>query len=313
LFLVAVFLFWLRYIQDVPQRPTRNTAVLITGCDTGIGSLLAQQFAKNGVTVFAGCLTEQGIQAVTADSEHFALRSTLFPFQLDVTNESSVANALQFVQQKLPENIDSFSLINNAGIHRGFFVEMTPIHDYRQTMEVNFFGMVNVTKTFLPLIRKYKGKGSRIITITSIAGRVANFGMSTYASSKFASEAFLDALRLELRQFKIPVIIIEPAFALTPLVHSVSSLVGNTLDNCPDEVLNWYGGRQTVLDKSERFCRRVVKSAFPVQRIVTRVIDAYGAIYPKHRYPVGGAAFLLVVLMNLPSEIMDRVLLSTWK
>jgi len=152
----------------------KNTAVLITGCDSGIGYSACLYFLQKGVTVFAGCLTETGKQNLSQQASSAQIQpNQLFAIILDVTKQEDVDEAVKFVEQNLPQTIDNFSILNNAGIGDGSYVESTPLHDYRKVHEVNFFGAVRITKAFLPLIRTSRKPGGRVINLTSIAGRMA--------------------------------------------------------------------------------------------------------------------------------------------
>jgi NAD(P)-dependent dehydrogenase (short-subunit alcohol dehydrogenase family) len=87
-----------------------------------------------------------------------------------------------------------WALVNNAGISsaRRGPLDWVTVEDYKQVMEVNLLGTIRVTKTFLPLIKRTRG---RIVNMTSIAGRIAAARMGPYCASKFALEAFSDSLR----------------------------------------------------------------------------------------------------------------------
>ena len=99
-------------------------------------------------------------------------------------------------------------LINNAGYAGAGFVEEVSMEEYRKQFETNVFGVLAVTKAFLPLMRK-QGQGC-IINISSISGKVAFPGLSPYIASKHAIEGWSESLRLEMQPFGVKVVLIEP-------------------------------------------------------------------------------------------------------
>ena len=107
-----------------------------------------------------------------------------------------------------------FGLVNNAGIVKPGPLEFQPMADFRTQLEVNLIGQVAMTQAFLPLIRRGKG---RIVNVGSIGGHVVLPLHGAYSASKFGMEAVSDALRLELRQWRIPVSLIDPGATETAI------------------------------------------------------------------------------------------------
>ncbi|KAK6170638.1 hypothetical protein SNE40_018988 [Patella caerulea] len=175
--------------------------VLVTGCDSGFGNAIAQRLDFMGFTVYAGCqdLKSDGVERLTSSTSG---RMHVIP--LDVTDDKSINECYDEVY-KACSTTGLWALINNAGINFVGDVELTPLNMYRQVAEVNLFGVINMSKTFLPLIRKAKG---RIINTTSAP--IFPPSQSACAFTKNAVEAFSDCLRLEMRQFGVKVSIIEP-------------------------------------------------------------------------------------------------------
>ncbi|XP_032892128.1 estradiol 17-beta-dehydrogenase 2-like isoform X2 [Amblyraja radiata] len=143
-------------------------AVLITGCDSGFGHALAKRLHSLGFHVFAMVLHEEGDGAKVLKS----FRSDrLTVIQMDVTNLTTVQEVEKEIEKQL-ENKGLYALVNNAGIISCIGdTEIIPTDAFKRCMEVNFFGTIEVTKTFLPLIRRAKG---RIINISSPSGQVGN-------------------------------------------------------------------------------------------------------------------------------------------
>ena len=99
-------------------------------------------------------------------------------------------------------------LINNAGMHTGGPIETSPLENIKLQMDTNFLGMVNLTREVLPVMRKQGG--GTIINFSSIGGLMGLPFQAFYSAGKFAIEGFSEALRMEVRQFNIKVILINP-------------------------------------------------------------------------------------------------------
>ncbi|XP_069757553.1 11-beta-hydroxysteroid dehydrogenase type 2-like isoform X2 [Narcine bancroftii] len=144
-----------------PQLPAQGKAVFITGCDSGFGKIMAQHFDSLGLQVFATVLNKDGPGAkelLQGCSEQLTL------IQMDLTKPDDIDKALQMTKDKLGER-GLWGLVNNAG--KCFNVsdaELSTGSSYRECMEINFFGAVTITKGFLPLLRKTKG---RIVNVSS--------------------------------------------------------------------------------------------------------------------------------------------------
>jgi short-subunit dehydrogenase len=179
------------------SRDGASNAILITGCSSGIGKVTAAHLAANGHNVYA---TARDPAKLTELAE--AGCKTL---ALDVTDEASMKAAVAAVVEA--EGAVGV-LINNAGFSQSGAVEATPMDAIRKLYETNVFGAVRLTQLALPGMRR-QGAG-RIINVSSVAGRVTMPGSGVYSSTKFAIEAFSDALRFEVAGFGIHVVVIEP-------------------------------------------------------------------------------------------------------
>ena len=173
--------------------------VLVTGASSGIGFDTARALAQLGHQVYGAARRVDRMEPLKADG--------VTPVALDVTSEESLQACVAAVG---PIDV----LVNNAGY--GYFgpIETVPMEDARRQLEVNLFGLARLCQLVLPGMRE-RGNG-RIINISSVAGKaVLNFG-GWYNVSKFAVEAFSDALRIELKPFGIDVAKIEPGGIRTP-------------------------------------------------------------------------------------------------
>jgi NAD(P)-dependent dehydrogenase (short-subunit alcohol dehydrogenase family) len=193
----------------------KSSWVLISGCSTGIGRATAIRLASEGFNVIAGVRSERDGEALRGD---FA--GTLEPVILDVTSEVSIAAAVSKAGE-LAGSAGLRAVINNAGIVVAGPVEHVSAADWKHQFDVNFFGMIELTKAALPLLRKavaFHGPHvPRLVFVSSIGGRVAQPVLAAYTSSKFATSALGDSLRLELRRQGIGVSVIEPGAIVTAI------------------------------------------------------------------------------------------------
>src|SRR6266480_1701484 len=182
---------------------TRPGPVLITDCSSGIGRAAALSLHQAGLTVYA---TARRTEAL-ADLSDRGLRA----LALDVTDEESMTTAVATVAAEAgPVGV----LINTAGYGLYGPVEQLPMDEIRRQFETNFFGLVRLTQLVLPGMRR-RGRG-RILNVSSMGGRATLPGGAFYHASKYAVEALSDALRMEVAQFGIDVVLIEPGPVRTP-------------------------------------------------------------------------------------------------
>src|SRR3954467_13438841 len=162
-------------------------AVLITGASTGIGEATALQLQKAGFRVFAGVRKPE-------DGDRLRAAGVTVLQPLDVTKQEDIDAAVQTVEQAL-NGAALRGIVNNAGIGIGGTLEALDLDGFRRTLEVNTTSQLAVTRAFLPLLRKSKG---RVVNMSSIGGRVSHPFAGPYIASKFALEGVTDVLRCEL-------------------------------------------------------------------------------------------------------------------
>ncbi|KFO90646.1 Estradiol 17-beta-dehydrogenase 2, partial [Buceros rhinoceros silvestris] len=179
--------------------------LMLSGSDTGIGHALAKYLDNLGFVVFAGVLNKDG---PGAEELRQTCSQRLSLLQLDVTNVTQVKEAYLEVSEKV-QNTGLWGVVNNAGI-LGFPAdgELLPMSMYRRCMEVNFFGAVELSKTFLPLLRKSQG---RLVNISSMAGGIPLPRFAAYGASKAALSMFSGVMRQELSKWGVKVAAIHPS------------------------------------------------------------------------------------------------------
>ncbi|XP_040549986.1 retinol dehydrogenase 16-like [Gallus gallus] len=292
---------WHRERQTVPG--LEEKFVLITGCDSGFGDLLARQLDARGLRVLAGCLTESGAARLRETAS-----SRLQTVLLDVTSSSSIAAAAAWVQERVGER-GLWGLVNNAGIA----VPAAPNEwlrkeDFVAVLNVNLVGLIEVTLSLLPLVKRARG---RVVNVASVMGRLSIFG-GGYCPSKFGVEAFSDSLRLEMQHFGVKVSIIEPGYFKTGITNAAAlerTLI-STWERLSKETKASYGDK--YLQDFLASMREMQKKCNPNLSLVTDCMEhALTRCYPRCRYAAGWDAKLLYIpLSYMPSAITDAFF--TW-
>lgn len=177
--------------------------VLITGATSGFGKLLVEAFLRNGDMVIATGRSLSTRKEIF-EKERSAYPDKILEITMDVTNKVEVEAAVKVVENKFG-SVDI--LINNAGYGLFGALEDLEEEEIRYQMEVNFFGTVNVTKSFLPLLRNAKGK---IFNFSSVFGFMGFPLTGLYCASKYAVEGLTESLRGELAPHGVQVCLIEP-------------------------------------------------------------------------------------------------------
>ena len=283
----------------MPDEPPVDAApVVITGTSTGIGAASALLLAEKGFRVFAGVRN-------AADGDALAARSSgeLTPIPIDITDEPSISAAVDVVEGAVGQR-GLFGLVNNAGIVKPAPLELQPMADFRRQLEVNLIGQVAVTQAFLPLIRRGNG---RIVNVGSIGGRVVLPLHGAYSASKFGMEAVSDALRLELRQWRIPVSHIDPGATETAIFGKTLAAIDEIEQTLREEGHAEYDGQITSI---RRLVEKTAAGAAPVGDLSETVAKALTAKKPKSRYLAGHGADAAVALARTATDAMkDRAVL----
>ncbi|XP_027643096.1 D-beta-hydroxybutyrate dehydrogenase, mitochondrial-like isoform X2 [Falco biarmicus] len=228
--------------------------------------------------------------------------------QMDVCSDQEVAQAVDFVKRTLKEPEEGlWGLVNNAGVSTFGEVEFASLDNYKKVAEINLWGTVRVTKAFLPLIRRAKG---RVVNITSMLGRMASPSRSCYCVSKFGVAAFSDCLRQEMYRWGVRVILIEPS----NFVAATGILTADSIDKQAEAL--WSGASHTVQEDYgwEYFTHHValmksfVNSGLKDMSLVLNdITDALTSPCPNNCYnPMETYWWVrLQVMTHLPTAIAD--------
>ena len=171
--------------------------IIVTGASSGIGKTTALQFVKEGHTVYGAARRKEKMQdLVSAGGKTVAM---------DLTDQGQVHAEVQKIIDA-EGRVDV--LVNNAGYAVYGPVEEISYEQAKRQFEVNLFGLAEITKAVLPTMREQKS--GKIINVSSVGGKIYSPLGAWYHATKHALEGWSDCLRLELRQFGIDVVIVEP-------------------------------------------------------------------------------------------------------
>ena len=274
--------------------------ILITGASSGFGMLFAARFAASGHTVYAS-MRDLGKSAdLEAELRRRNTSATLL--RLDVTDPESIAAVIAQVQQA-EGRLDV--LINNAGYGLGGYFEELTREEIRAQFDTNFFGVQEVTRRALPLLRltAQNARGVKIINISSVQGKMAVPGLSAYSSSKFALEAFSEALYYELLPFNIRVVLVEPGSYRTKIFGQNAVRA----DGFGDEESPYFALGQRMFKRMEAMLANPdgMRDPEDVARLVEKIARKFR---PRLRYAAGRRAKLLIFLSRvLPGRLFQAL------
>jgi len=251
-------------------------AVLITGCSSGIGLVAAQDLRARGYRILAACRKTQDIDTL----QQMGFETV----QLDLDDKQSVERAAAEVIALTGNRL--YGLFNNAGY--GVYGPLNTIsrEQFEQQFSTNLFGTHQLTQLLLPAMLPH-GEG-RIVMTSSVMGLISTPGRGAYAASKYALEAWSDALRMELRHSGIKVSLIEPGQIRTRFTDNVN---------------------QTQADKPVENPGIAARFTLGPEAVVAKVRHAFESKNPKMRYPVTLVTHAVGLLKRLlPGRMMDKIL-----
>ncbi|MFP4473256.1 MAG: SDR family NAD(P)-dependent oxidoreductase [Candidatus Omnitrophota bacterium] len=278
-------------------RPTSSKIILITGTSSGFGLRTAARLASRGHQVVATMRDPQKKEALLSEVKERGGDITVLP--LDVCDPPTIDDAVREIGDRFGR-IDI--LINNAGIIIGGFFEDLTQDEIRQVMETNFFGVQNVTRAVLPLMRP-QGAG-KIINISSISGQYASPAFGAYNASKWALEGFSESLYFELKPFGIDVVLIEPGAYKTKIFRE-NRRVAQNFDN-PESPYQEYS--RSLSDYLDKKLADNYRDPEDIPRLIEKIVTAR---HPKFRYiPEIESRVLLGLRKYLPWGLYSRLVLK---
>ncbi len=271
----------------------KTKTILITGATAGIGRHAALYLAKRGHRVFATGRNETLLAALRDEAKGTALET----LRLDVNDAASIAAAARAVDERTGGyGLDV--LVNNAGY--GHLGPMEEVNDanLRAQFETNVFGLVAVTRAFLPRMRE-RGSG-RVINVSSVGGRLVLPFFGAYNATKYAVEAISDALRIELGGFGVQVSLIEPGVINTEFTDRAMTYVA-TYDR-PDSP---YASALARADEVRKMSDRSGVGPLVISKAIERAATAW---WPRARYVAPFRARLMLAFFAItPTWIMDGI------
>jgi len=243
--------------------------------------------------VYAGVRKEADKQKLLQESS-----SNLSPVFLDVCNQDSIAKSFDLIVRE--EGEFTFSLVNNAGLSLNGPLELLPFTDIKKLLDVNVYGLLSVTKTFLPLIRKSKGK---VVNISSGHGLLAIPDKSVYAASKFAVQAISDSLRVELRPFGVSVSSVVVGKVNTSVLGKILDDRAKMLEKAQPEIVKLYSNLIEYFDREVKNIPGI--EAVEVAKIIAKALSKPK---PKGQYLIGPGTRKMKILSRFPSGMRDNML-----
>ncbi|SAL69547.1 short-chain dehydrogenase/reductase SDR [Caballeronia arvi] len=190
----------------------------ITGASRGLGALIARAALADGNAVVAAGRNAAAIVERLGESP------ALLAVALDVTNEAQAKAAVEAAVAKFGR-IDV--LVNNAGFGLLAAVEESSDADVRRMYDTNVFGLLNVTRAVLPVMRKHKS--GHVVNMSSVGGYRSAAGFGVYCSTKFAVEGITEALHDELKPLGIHATVVEPGYFRTDFLDASSLVVSEEI------------------------------------------------------------------------------------
>jgi NAD(P)-dependent dehydrogenase (short-subunit alcohol dehydrogenase family) len=263
--------------------------ILITGISSGFGKQTARLLAEDGHKVYGTVRKETEIP------EHVSF------LRMDLNDLNSIREAVSSVLEK-EGRIDV--LINNAGMHSGGPVETLPAEYIKLQMDTNFMGMVHLIREVLPLMREQGG--GKIINVSSIGGLMGLPFQAYYSSAKFAVEGFSEALRMEVHQFNIKVILINPGdFHTSNSANRRNFMV-------PEDINDLYHDQfkktLSIIENDE------AKGWDPVI-LARKMVKIVNCNNPRQRYVIASLEQKLAVVLKyiLPGKVFRMILQDHYK
>ncbi|MDP9108405.1 MAG: SDR family NAD(P)-dependent oxidoreductase [Pseudomonadota bacterium] len=191
----------------------KDRVAVITGAGSGIGRAVALSLARRGCHLALADIDERGLRETETLAKAVGVRVS--SHVLDVADREQV--------RALPEQVLAALgrvdlLINNAGVALGGNFMQVSEADFDWLMEINFFGVVRMTRAFLPFLQQ--AEEARIVNLSSIYGLVSPVGQAAYSASKFAVRGFSNALRHELEGTTVGVTVVHPGGIATAIAKS---------------------------------------------------------------------------------------------
>jgi NAD(P)-dependent dehydrogenase (short-subunit alcohol dehydrogenase family) len=277
-----------------PNPPDRRELIVVTGASTGMGAAVAKELARKGFHVLAGVRRDVDADALRAEG--------IEPHILDITVESDIAAIADRVERD-PFHRPLRALVNNAGIAINAPVETLPLADWRRQFDVNLFGHIAMTQALFPALLRSSGT---VVNISSVGGKFALPTYGAYAGSKFALEAVSDALRREVSDAGIKVVVVEPGAVKTEMAErGIAAAEGLKANMTATQLARYSDLTQAIAAQARSF----IDTGVSAEHAAKVIAKAATTSNPRTRYTIGRDAAILVRLSRLVSDrTLDRIM-----
>ncbi len=268
--------------------------ILITGCSSGIGLDAARTLSARGWRVLATCRAETDCERLRGEG--------LESFRLDYEDPASIAAAMEEVTTRTGGRLDA--LFNNGAYAIPGAAEDIPTDALRTIFEANFFGWHDLTRRVIPLMRAQGG--GRIVQCSSVLGMAALKWRGAYIATKFALEGMTDALRMEMADTGIRIILIEPGPITTEFRTNSARQFERWVDWEASPRAAQY--RDTLRPRLYATKDKPDPFELPASAVTRKLIHALESPRPRPRYYVTTATWLMAGLRRvLPTALFDRI------
>ena len=283
-----------------------NGYVLISGASSGIGWATALHLDALGYRVLAGVR-----KAEDGSRLRHASQDRVLPLILDVTDAHQIDEAHSFVMERCGHS-GLTALVNNAGHNYNSAFEYSDEQLAREMMEVNFFGVVSMSRKFIPLLRLHaqaSRRTAKLINVGSIGSLLGLPWEAFYHASKFAVLGLTESLRHELHAQDIRASAVLPGGIKTEFARKTRQGVEVAIASMDDSGRSLYG---QGLQKIGEMVSMVDRWGSSPELVARRIGSIVRADNPDWRYLVGIDARLLHAMSSvLPSRVMHAMLRST--
>lgn len=308
IYLIILFGFYRLYNYYLNKKKIipYNKWVLITGCDSGFGYLATTKLLNEGYNVIATCLTDYGLNGIKniADRMHTKKNNIVY-VKCDVTKDNDINNLKEIVENHCHGEL--WALINNAGIQNIGILESQSINNYKNSMDIMFYGPVKITNILLPYLKKSQG---RIINISSCLGIIAGANQASYNSAKWALEAFSDSLRIELSSWNIKVSVIQPGIMKTKLTYGLKEGFVNNINNLSKNIIDRDYGENWINNMATELECLPYKVGNDPELVVNAIYHSISSSHPKIRYRPDIMSKCFYILKLLPVKWVDNLMIS---
>ena len=260
--------------------------VLITGCSSGIGRATARSFMQSDWRVYTTARNPADIETLGENGCEIAT--------LDVTDDGDVRRVVDRIVEETGR-IDC--LVNNAGYAQFGPLEDVPVEQLHRQFDVNVYGPHRLIRAVLPHMREQDD--GTIVNASSVAGRIATPGQGAYAGSKFALEGMSDALRAEVDEYGVDVVLVEPGPVDTNFVERADDELDDGLDRS-----GAYERLYRIYEDQQVFGGAGAVAVHP-EEVADVIVEAACSPNPGPRYPVGQFAKYSLLARFLPDRWRD--------